>query len=125
MCNPLLDLKYTTCNELEGTTRIIAPFVACGDLNTAPDSDKTYPLELDDGREYKPCMPVTAPISPPYERAKLLKQRNMLGKHQAVDISNSGSSSATRSAPQQTSEAANITQNDKNNSKFSDLIISN
>ncbi len=44
MLNPLLDQKYTSYDELEGSNRIIVPFIACGDLNTQFDSDKTYPL---------------------------------------------------------------------------------
>lgn len=118
MMNPLLDQKYNGYDELEGPTRIIAPFIACGDLNVAPDSDKTYPLEID-GKEYKLCSPITSPISPPYERAKFMKQNNMIGKQientqdQVGDASNS-----------QLNENK-IIPNDENSSKLSDLTISN
>lgn len=95
MRNPLLDQKYTSLDELEGSTRIIVPFIACGDLNSSYDSDKTYPLSLD-GREYSFHEPLCQPISPPYEKAKQMRQQNQLGK-----------------------------QDDENNSKLSDLTISN
>lgn len=106
MRNPLLDQKYSDYNELEGSTRLIAPFIACGDLNTAYDSDKTYPLEID-GREYKFCTPVTMPISPPYEKAKQMRQNNLIGKQQALDTEHTAESKSD------------------NNSKLSDLTISN
>ena len=32
-------------NSLEGSNRVIVPFLACGDLS-AYDSDKTYPLQV-------------------------------------------------------------------------------
>lgn len=95
MRNPLLDQKYTSLDELEGSTRIIVPFIACGDLNSSYDSDMTYPLSLD-GREYSFHEPLCHPISPPYEKAKQMRQQNQLGK-----------------------------QDDEHNSKLSDLTISN
>lgn len=95
MRNPLLDQKYSSLDELEGSTRIIVPFIACGDLNSSYDSDKTYPLSLD-GKEYSFHAPLCQPISPPYEKAKLMRQQNQLGKHE-----------------------------DDHNSKLSDLTISN
>lgn len=91
MRNPLLDQKYSDYDELEGATRLIVPFIACGDLNVAPDADKTYPLEID-GREYRSCAPVASPISPPYERAKLMKQNNLLGKQ--IDHANATAAAA-------------------------------
>ncbi|CAF1031288.1 unnamed protein product [Brachionus calyciflorus] len=96
MRNPLLDQKYSSLDELEGSTRIIVPFIACGDLNTSYDSDKTYPLCLD-GKEYNFHTPLCQPISPPYEKAKLLRQQNQLGK----------------------------IHDEENSSKLSDLTISN
>ncbi|RNA11373.1 tRNA (cytidine(32) guanosine(34)-2 -O)-methyltransferase [Brachionus plicatilis] len=95
MRNPLLDQKYSSLDELEGSTRFIVPFIACGDLNSSYDSDKTYPLSLD-GKEYSFHEPLCQPISPPYEKAKLMRQQNQLGK-----------------------------QDDEHNSKLSDLTISN
>lgn len=78
MRNPLLDQKYSDYDELEGSTRCIVPFIACGDLNSH-DSDKTYPLVIDD-KEYNFCAPLNAPINPPYATAKLLKMNNQIAK---------------------------------------------
>jgi tRNA (cytidine32/guanosine34-2'-O)-methyltransferase len=88
MQNPLLDQKYSknACNEIEGSTRFIVPFIACGDLNTEYDSDKTYPLLIDGKSEYNWCSPIVNPISPPYEQAKLLKQNNLIGKQNDLKI---------------------------------------
>lgn len=133
MRNPLLDQKYSDYDELEGVTRLIAPFIACGDLNVAPDADKTYPLELD-GREYTSHAPIASPISPPYERAKLMKQSNLLGKQIVdADATNTSVTATATSIPptfssQQSNENTNQPRNslnDENNSKLSDLTISN
>ncbi len=79
MLNPLLDQKYSSYDQLEGgSTRCIVPFVACGDLNS-PDSDKTYPLVIDE-KEYIYHEPVNAPINPPYAVAKLLKTNNQIAE---------------------------------------------
>ena len=82
MQNPLLDQKYSDNigNQIEGPNRCIVPFIACGDLNTSHDSDKTYPLLIDGKSEYNWCAPIVDPISPPYELAKLFKQNNLIGK---------------------------------------------
>ena len=40
-------LQYGVDNELTGANRIVAPFVACGDL-AGFDADQTYALELED-----------------------------------------------------------------------------
>lgn len=78
MENPLLDQKYSVkSNELEGSNRVILPFIACGDLNSSYDSDKTYPLEFD-GREYKFHEPLNPPMNPPYAEAFYLKQNDLL-----------------------------------------------
>ena len=77
MENPLLDQKYSLSNQIEGSNRVILPFIACGDLNTSYDSDKTYPLELD-GREYKFHEPLNPPTNPPYAEACFLKQNDLL-----------------------------------------------
>uniref|UniRef100_A0A3B3VR67 Putative tRNA (cytidine(32)/guanosine(34)-2'-O)-methyltransferase n=1 Tax=Poecilia latipinna TaxID=48699 RepID=A0A3B3VR67_9TELE len=46
MSNPLLDQSYDVdFNQLEGSNRVIVPFLACGDLS-AFDSDRTYPLQV-------------------------------------------------------------------------------
>jgi len=46
MSNPLLDMNYDLyLNQLEGPNRVIAPFLACGDLS-GYDSDKTYKLQV-------------------------------------------------------------------------------
>ena len=80
MNNPLLDQKYnSTHNQLEGSNRLLVPFIACGDLNTAYDSDKTYPLELD-GKEYKFHEPLNPPVDPPYKEACFLKRHDLLAK---------------------------------------------
>jgi len=68
MINPLLDHKYTDFNQFVGPNRYIVPFLACGDLS-AYDSDKSYPLNLGDGSEYKYHEPVQKPIDPPYKTA--------------------------------------------------------
>ena len=48
MSNPLLDMNYDLYqNQLEGPNRVIAPFLACGDLS-GYDSDKTYKLQVRD-----------------------------------------------------------------------------
>ncbi|KAI8929184.1 FtsJ-like methyltransferase-domain-containing protein [Entophlyctis helioformis] len=65
MINPLMDLNYDFENELLGTNRAIAPFMACGDLSGF-DSDMTYPVPEDENGEYKPLEPVQGPIDPPY-----------------------------------------------------------
>ncbi|XP_070221751.1 tRNA (cytidine(32)/guanosine(34)-2'-O)-methyltransferase isoform X5 [Bos indicus] len=43
LTKPLLDHSYDF-NQLDGPTRIIVPFVTCGDLS-AYDSDRSYPLD--------------------------------------------------------------------------------
>ncbi|XP_053742144.1 putative tRNA (cytidine(32)/guanosine(34)-2'-O)-methyltransferase [Synchiropus splendidus] len=83
MSNPLLDHSYDVdFNQLEGPNRVIVPFLACGDLS-AYDSDKTYPLQLDDAKEYQHTPPTQPPISPPYEQACHLRKNNLLSKEDA------------------------------------------
>ncbi|XP_061698179.1 putative tRNA (cytidine(32)/guanosine(34)-2'-O)-methyltransferase [Syngnathoides biaculeatus] len=80
MSNPLLDHSYDVdFNQLEGPNRIIVPFLACGDLS-AFDSDRTYPLQLDTGKEYQYTPPTQLPISPPYQHACQLRKNNLLSK---------------------------------------------
>nr|XP_017527964.1 putative tRNA (cytidine(32)/guanosine(34)-2'-O)-methyltransferase isoform X4 [Manis javanica] len=66
-------------NQLDGPTRIIVPFVTCGDLSSY-DSDRSYPLDLEDGSEYKYTPPTQPPISPPYQEACTLKKKGRLAK---------------------------------------------
>ncbi|KAF0419059.1 FtsJ-domain-containing protein [Gigaspora margarita] len=73
MIDPLLDLSYSSGNELLGPNRVIVPFIACGDLNGF-DSDMTYPLEK------KSLDPLQPPISAPYRTAINLKQNNFYNK---------------------------------------------
>jgi tRNA (cytidine32/guanosine34-2'-O)-methyltransferase len=120
MLNPLLDQKYTSYDELEGSNRIIVPFIACGDLNTQFDSDKTYPLIID-GRDYNFSSPVNPPINPPYKQAKYLKQNNLIGKSDQVfqDLKSNESSNDVNNDEDITQLRHDI------NSNLSDLTISN
>ncbi|XP_007491203.2 putative tRNA (cytidine(32)/guanosine(34)-2'-O)-methyltransferase [Monodelphis domestica] len=80
MLNPLLDHSYHgDFNQLEGPARVIVPFLACGDLS-AYDSDRTYPLQLEGGSEYRYTPPAQPPISPPYQEACRLKKSGCLGR---------------------------------------------
>ncbi|XP_042145395.1 putative tRNA (cytidine(32)/guanosine(34)-2'-O)-methyltransferase [Ixodes scapularis] len=63
----------------EEPNRTLVPFVVCGDL-AGFDSDRTYPLELDDKKEYEFCGPVQPPIDPPYKTAGGLKKKGELAK---------------------------------------------
>ncbi|KAL1766206.1 tRNA cytidine32 cytidine32/guanosine34-2' [Sigmodon hispidus] len=78
LTRPLLDHSYDF-NQLDGPARFIVPFVACGDLS-AYDSDRSYPLDLEDGSEYKYTPPTQPPISPPYQEACRLKKNGQLAK---------------------------------------------
>ncbi|XP_062410911.1 putative tRNA (cytidine(32)/guanosine(34)-2'-O)-methyltransferase [Sardina pilchardus] len=83
MSNPLLDHSYDVdFNQLEGSNRIIVPFLACGDLSGF-DSDRTYPLQLDSSKEYSYTPPTQPPIHPPYEQACFLRKNNLLAKEDA------------------------------------------
>uniref|UniRef100_A0A8D0T0K7 Putative tRNA (cytidine(32)/guanosine(34)-2'-O)-methyltransferase n=2 Tax=Sus scrofa TaxID=9823 RepID=A0A8D0T0K7_PIG len=80
LTKPLLDHSYDPdFNQLDGPTRTIVPFVTCGDLS-AYDSDRSYPLDLEDGSEYKYTPPTQPPISPPYQEACTLKKKGQLAK---------------------------------------------
>lgn len=80
LTKPLLDHSYDPdLNQLDGPTRVIVPFVACGDLSSY-DSDRSYPLDLEDGSEYKYTPPTQPPISPPYQEACTLKKKGRLAK---------------------------------------------
>ncbi|XP_039265517.1 tRNA (cytidine(32)/guanosine(34)-2'-O)-methyltransferase-like [Styela clava] len=80
MANPLLNHDYDDySNQLVGANRCILPFLACGDLSGF-DSDRTYPLQLEDGKEYVYHSPTQPPIDPPYKEACKLKADNKLAK---------------------------------------------
>ncbi|KAK7799156.1 hypothetical protein U0070_011541 [Myodes glareolus] len=80
LTRPLLDHSYDLdFNQLDGPARIIVPFVTCGDLS-AYDSDRSYPLDLEDGSEYKYTPPTQPPIAPPYQEACKLKKNGQLAK---------------------------------------------
>uniref|UniRef100_A0A1A7Y7P9 Putative tRNA (cytidine(32)/guanosine(34)-2'-O)-methyltransferase n=1 Tax=Iconisemion striatum TaxID=60296 RepID=A0A1A7Y7P9_9TELE len=80
MSNPLLDQTYDVdFNQLEGPNRVIVPFLACGDLS-AFDSDRTYPLQLEDGKRYQYTPPTQPPICPPYQEACQLRKNNLLSR---------------------------------------------
>ncbi|KAK3599583.1 hypothetical protein CHS0354_035821 [Potamilus streckersoni] len=80
MANPLLDHHYDVdFNQLEGPNRIIVPFLACGDLSGF-DSDRTYPLQLAEGRAYEYHPPTQNPINPPYQAACQLRRDDLLVK---------------------------------------------
>jgi len=105
MMNPLLDNHYDVdFNQLTGPSRVIVPFLACGDLS-AFDSDKTYPLNLD-GKEYVYHPPVQTPIHPPYEQAVALKKKGGLAKLSSNMISLSlGESDKTASSSEDSSKS--------------------
>lgn len=89
MSNPLLDHSYNVdFNQLEGPNRVIVPFLACGDLS-AYDSDRTYPLQLDDSKEYQYTPPTQPPIQPPYQQACHLRKNNLLSKEDIPSASSS------------------------------------
>eukprot|EP00164_Ancoracysta_twista_P003697 GFYU01004954.1.p1 GENE.GFYU01004954.1~~GFYU01004954.1.p1 ORF type:complete len:316 (+),score=67.38 GFYU01004954.1:69-950(+) len=74
LINPLLDHSYDEQkNQMCGTSRIIVPFIACGDLS-GYDADQTYPLEDGDGDVYVYHNPVAPPINPPYKEANDIKR---------------------------------------------------
>ncbi|KAJ3328265.1 putative tRNA (cytidine(32)/guanosine(34)-2'-O)-methyltransferase, partial [Kappamyces sp. JEL0680] len=61
MLNPLLDYSYGPEHEVTGINRVIAPFLACGDLEY--DADATYVLP--EGHVVLDV--VQPPINPPYK----------------------------------------------------------
>ncbi|NWI37486.1 TRM7 methyltransferase, partial [Picathartes gymnocephalus] len=74
MDNPLLDPDVgLALSQLSGPSRVIVPFVACGDLS-AYDPDRTYPLQLEPGRPYTYVPPPAPPIAPPYAQACRLRR---------------------------------------------------
>ncbi|XP_025069488.1 putative tRNA (cytidine(32)/guanosine(34)-2'-O)-methyltransferase isoform X2 [Alligator sinensis] len=80
MANPLLDHSYDLeQNQLEGPARLIAPFLACGDLS-AFDADRTYPLQLTPGAGYHYVSPLQPPICPPYQEACARRRTQRLAR---------------------------------------------
>ncbi|XP_077028505.1 tRNA (cytidine(32)/guanosine(34)-2'-O)-methyltransferase isoform X3 [Agelaius phoeniceus] len=74
MENPLLEPEAgLALSGLSGPSRVIVPFVACGDLS-AFDPDRTYPLQLEPSRPYHYTPPPAPPIAPPYARACSLRR---------------------------------------------------
>ena len=64
--NPTDENQRNSTNEFLGipsVTSLIVPFVGCGDLRNAYDSDKSYPLEL----HVPPAVAVDASMSPPVD----------------------------------------------------------
>ncbi|XP_069634105.1 tRNA (cytidine(32)/guanosine(34)-2'-O)-methyltransferase isoform X1 [Haliaeetus albicilla] len=78
MDNPLLDPDAgLALSQLSGPSRVIVPFVACGDLS-AYDPDRTYPLQLDPEKPYSYVPPPAPPIAPPYAQACFLRRHHQL-----------------------------------------------
>lgn len=107
MANPLLDHTYTDFDSLEGPNRFIVPFLACGDLS-AYDSDKTYPLKLEDGKEYTYREPTQKPINPPY-KAALEKKR---GKGEATNAEDEDDTTGVEEDISNLSLDTSLTDND-------------
>lgn len=69
--------------EFNDEERIVAPFIACGDLNSI-DSDATYALDEDDNNNINIQInslsldPVQSPTAPPYKKALELKRKGQL-----------------------------------------------
>ncbi|XP_053908129.1 putative tRNA (cytidine(32)/guanosine(34)-2'-O)-methyltransferase [Cuculus canorus] len=79
MDNPFLDPDAgVSPPQLWGPSRVIVPFVACGDLS-AYDPDRTYPLQLDPQKPYSYVPPPAPPIAPPYAQACALRRRGVRG----------------------------------------------
>ncbi|EJW83021.1 cell division protein [Wuchereria bancrofti] len=86
MKNPMLCPDYDAeVNSLLGSSRLLVPFLACGDLS-GWDSDRTYKLELpgfsDEAQrrryEYRPV--VQPPTEPAYKKACTLKKSGKLAR---------------------------------------------
>ncbi|XP_031948093.1 LOW QUALITY PROTEIN: putative tRNA (cytidine(32)/guanosine(34)-2'-O)-methyltransferase [Corvus moneduloides] len=85
MDNPLLDPDAgLALSQLSGPSRVIVPFVACGDLS-AYDPDRTYPLQLDPARPYTYVPPPAPPIAPPYAQACRLRRGGGRGPPQGEE----------------------------------------
>ncbi|XP_043936243.1 putative tRNA (cytidine(32)/guanosine(34)-2'-O)-methyltransferase isoform X2 [Protopterus annectens] len=110
MSNPLLDHCYDIdFNQLEGPNRVIVPFLACGDLS-AYDSDRTYPLQLEPGKQYTYVPPTQPPIHPPYQEACFLKKNNLLAKEKTPFHCEVSNKSETTNTMQEAELSANVKQ---------------
>jgi tRNA (cytidine32/guanosine34-2'-O)-methyltransferase len=77
---------------LTGINRLVIPFISCGDLSGF-DSDQTY--ELDQGKEYKSLEATTAPVDPPYKKAKELRKDGRLDASAVVIIEKTTTATST------------------------------
>ncbi|ODV63935.1 tRNA methyltransferase TRM7 [Ascoidea rubescens DSM 1968] len=62
-------------NNLPFEERVVAPFIACGDLSSY-DSDATYSIE--EGKQTTSLDPVQMPTAPPYKKALEMKRKGIL-----------------------------------------------
>lgn len=64
---------------LTGINRLVIPFISCGDLSGF-DSDQTYELSYPDSStgSYQSLEATTAPVDPPYKKAKELRKEGKL-----------------------------------------------
>lgn len=83
---PLTPADYSASHQLDGFSRVLVPFVTCGDLS-GYDADTTYRLDcasedFGGGGEggYKHRDPVAAPIEPPYSHAVKLRRSQQLSR---------------------------------------------
>ncbi|RWS03993.1 tRNA (cytidine(32)/guanosine(34)-2'-O)-methyltransferase-like protein [Dinothrombium tinctorium] len=83
MFNPLLEEKEDEYfeNIMKCPNNYIIPFIVCGDLDGF-DADRTYPLQLESGKDYVYREPTQAPINPPYQKACQMKKSSELLKPQ-------------------------------------------
>ncbi|KAM3656106.1 tRNA (cytidine(32)/guanosine(34)-2'-O)-methyltransferase isoform 1-T2 [Ammospiza maritima maritima] len=95
MENPLLEPEAgLALSRLSGPSRVIVPFVACGDLS-AFDPDRTYPLQLEPSRPYRYTPPPAPPIAPPYARACRLRRGGKPGTDTDTDTGGHGGKPGT------------------------------
>jgi tRNA (cytidine32/guanosine34-2'-O)-methyltransferase len=88
----MLDHQYDSptggrgANGLVGTSALVVPFVACGDLSGFDyDPDKSYSLQLEEGQraeeeEYSYTAPVQPPIAPNYHSALERRREGEAGR---------------------------------------------
>ncbi|XP_068034628.1 LOW QUALITY PROTEIN: tRNA (cytidine(32)/guanosine(34)-2'-O)-methyltransferase-like [Anomalospiza imberbis] len=86
MENPLLEPEAgLALSGLSGPSRVLVPFVACGDLS-AFDPDRSYPLQLDPARPYSFVPPPAPPIAPPYAHACRLRRGGAAPRHREPPV---------------------------------------
>lgn len=78
--NPMADAELKVGDQLpdeydDSEERIVAPFIACGDLSEY-DSDATYTLDKETSK--LSLDPVQAPTAPPYKTAVEMKRKGLL-----------------------------------------------